>query len=51
MSVGALPPEKEIKIEIGFISDLDFEGNDIVFELPTTISPSSPTAVGSGAEP
>jgi len=48
MSVGALPPQKEVKIEISYISDLDFEGNDIVFELPTSICPTSSAPISNG---
>ncbi len=38
-SIGNLPPGAEVSIRITYVTELQLEGNDIRFVLPTTISP------------
>ncbi|MBI2298043.1 MAG: VWA domain-containing protein, partial [Armatimonadetes bacterium] len=38
-SVGNLPPGAEVTVHLGYVSELDWEGDTIRFVLPTTISP------------
>lgn len=38
-SIGNIPPGQEVSVRITYVSELEAEGNDLRFTLPTTVSP------------
>lgn len=38
-SIGNLPPGKEVSVRLSYVAELEREGDDVRFVLPTTISP------------
>src|SRR6058998_3787859 len=44
-SIGNIPPGEEVSVRITYVSELEPEGQDLRFTLPTTVSPRYPPAV------